>query len=82
LLFYTEIQNLKTRKKTREEDEYEDGVSSRVCNKQSLRERERKQCWCCEIALAVVFGDEILKTKKGRGRGRKRRKNATRRTKE
>jgi hypothetical protein len=40
LLFYTEIQNLKTRKRTREEDEYEDGVSSRVCNKQSLRERE------------------------------------------
>ncbi len=40
LLFYTEIQNLKIRKRTREEDEYEDGVSSRVCNKQSLRERE------------------------------------------
>jgi len=38
LLFYKEIQNLKTRKRTREEDEYEDGVSSRVCNKKSLRE--------------------------------------------
>jgi hypothetical protein len=39
-LFYIEIQNLKTGKRTRGEDEYEDGVSSRVCNKQSLRERE------------------------------------------
>jgi len=46
------------------------------------RERERKQRWCCEIALAVLFGDENLKTKKGRGRGRKRRKNEKRRTKE
>jgi hypothetical protein len=33
---------------------------------QRIFERDRKQRWCCEIALAVLFGDENLKTKKGK----------------